>query len=91
MTMTIPAIIFGVLLSTLYGAAFHFWRGGDSKIFLLYLVLAWAGFWLGQYVGELAGWSFWQTGSLNLGVATAGAALFLFAGYGLIRLYSMMK
>jgi hypothetical protein len=61
--MTIPAILFGIFISTLYGAVFHFWRGGSAKMFVLYLVLAWAGFWLGQYIGVLAEWSFWQTGT----------------------------
>jgi uncharacterized membrane protein YeaQ/YmgE (transglycosylase-associated protein family) len=81
--MTIPAAIFGIILSTLYGAAFHFWRGGDTKRLILYLVLGWAGFWIGQFVGNALGWTFAAVGPLNLGVATLGAALFLGVGYWL--------
>jgi uncharacterized membrane protein YeaQ/YmgE (transglycosylase-associated protein family) len=81
--MTIPALLFGILLSTLYGAAFHFWRGGDKKRLILYILLAWAGFWLGQILGTKLGWSFAEVGPLNLGMATLGALIFLGAGYWL--------
>ncbi len=27
--MTLPALLIGILISTLYGAAFHLWRGGQ--------------------------------------------------------------
>ena len=81
--MTVPALIFGIFLSTLYGAAFHFWRGGDKKRLVLYILLAWAGFWLGQILGTKLGWSFAEVGPLNLGMATLGAAIFLVAGYWL--------
>jgi hypothetical protein len=81
--MTIPALIFGILLSTLYGTAFHFWRGGDKKRLILYILLAWAGFWLGQILGTKLGWSFAEVGPLNLGMATLGAIIFLAAGYWL--------
>jgi uncharacterized membrane protein YeaQ/YmgE (transglycosylase-associated protein family) len=81
--MTIPALIFGIFLSTLYGAAFHFWRGGDKKRLILYILLGWAGFWLGQILGTKLGWSFADVGPLNLGMATLGSALFLGIGYWL--------
>jgi uncharacterized membrane protein YeaQ/YmgE (transglycosylase-associated protein family) len=81
--MTIPALLFGIFLSTLYGAAFHFWRGGDKKRLILYILLAWVGFWLGQMLGTKLGWSFAEVGPLNLGMATLGAVIFLAAGYWL--------
>jgi len=81
--MTIPALIFGIFLSTLYGAAFHFWRGGGQKRLILYILLGWTGFWLGQIIGTKLGWSFADVGPLNLGMATLGSALFLGIGYWL--------
>ena len=36
--MTIPAVLFGVLISTLYGAAFHLWRGGNLSKLSLYII-----------------------------------------------------
>ena len=53
--MTIPAVLFGIFLSTLYGALFHFWRGGDTKRLILYIALSWVGFWLGHFIGQLNG------------------------------------
>jgi len=81
--MTIPAVLFGIFLSTLYGALFHFWRGGDTKRLILYLVLSWVGFWAGQLLGTAMGWVFAEVGSLNLGMATLGSAIFLGVGYWL--------
>ena len=79
--MTIPTLLFGIFLSTLYGAAFHFWRGGDIPRLVSYLLLAWAGFWSGHFLGTALAISFWQMGALNVGAATIGAALFLYAGH----------
>lgn len=81
--MTIPAVLFGIFLSTLYGALFHFWRGGETKRLILYIALSWAGFWLGHFLGSSMGWSFAEVGPLNLGMATLGAVLFLGVGYWL--------
>ena len=81
--MTVPALLFGIFLSTLYGALFHFWRGGDKKRLILYLTLGWVGFWSGQILGTVMGWSFAEVGPLNLGMATLGAVIFLGIGYWL--------
>ena len=83
--MTFPAILFGIVLSTAYGTAFHFWKGGSLKKLLLYIVLAWLGFWTGHIVGGLIGWSFAAVGPINTGLATIGSALFLFVGEWLGR------
>ena len=63
--MSQPTILFGMLLSTLYGAIFHFLRGGSIRRLLFYLVVAWAGFWTGDQIGYYAGWTFWSVGVLN--------------------------
>ena len=81
--MTLPTIIFGLLISTLYGAAFHLWRGGNIWRLLLYLILGWSGFWIGQLLANQLGWSFGSVGQLHLGIATIFSGIFLFAGYWL--------
>jgi len=81
--MTLPAILFGMIISTLYGALFHLWRGGSVGRLIFYLCLAWAGFWIGQFLAIQLGWTFLSVGSLHLGLATALSAVFLFAGYWL--------
>jgi hypothetical protein len=81
--MTIPGYLLGFMVSTLYGALFHVWRGGGAGRFLLYLILSWSGFWAGHFLAERLGWSFASIGALHLGMATAGSVLFLGIGYWL--------
>lgn len=81
--MTIPTLLFGFLLSTLYGAVFHFWRGGNAGRLLLYLTLAWAGFWIGQVAAGMLGWTFLSLGALHVGMATICSLIFLGLGYWL--------
>lgn len=81
--MTIPSVLFGIAVSTLYGALFHFWRGGDKKRLILYILLSWAGFWIGHFVGTAMGWSFAEIGPLNFGMATLGSLILLGVGYWL--------
>jgi hypothetical protein len=83
--MTLPVIIFGIFLSTAYGAAFHFWKGGSLPKLFLYILLAWLGFWLGHYVGISLKWNFAAVGSLNAGTASIGSAILLFVGEWLGR------
>ncbi len=89
--MTFPAILFGIVLSTAYGAAFHFWKGGRLNKLLLYIILAWLGFWIGHIVGGLIGWSFAAVGPINAGLATVGSTIFLFVGEWLGRVEVVRK
>lgn len=74
--MTLPALLFGVLVSTLMGAAFHLWKGGGLGRLLLYLILGWVGFWIGHVLGNALGWTFGSIGPLRLGMAiVAGLAV----------------
>jgi hypothetical protein len=81
--MTIPSIIIAVLISSLYGVAFHFWRGGGLGRLIIYLIMAWIGFWVGHIIGNHLNWTFFSIGPLRLGTATLGAAITLGIGYWL--------
>lgn len=81
--MPLPTLILGILISTLYGALFHFWRGGSLGRLILYLVLGWLGFWTGHTLAGLWGWTFASLGTLRLGAATIGSFIFLAIGYWL--------
>jgi len=81
--MTLPSILPRVVLSTLYGAAFHLLRGGSLGRLILYIVLSWIGFWAGHIFAQLMGWSFVRVGALDAGFATLGSLLFLGVGYWL--------
>jgi len=81
--MSIPTIFLGLILSTLYGALFHLWRGGNAGRVLLYLILSWIGFWLGQLIGNYFNLSFDILGQLHIVIATLGSMIFLAVGYWL--------
>jgi hypothetical protein len=81
--MTIPAALLGLLISTLYGVAFHLWRGGGLGRLLLYILLGWVGFWIGHVVATQMEWTFASVGPLRLGAATLFSLLFIGLGYWL--------
>lgn len=81
--MNLPNLLLGFVISTLYGALFHFWKGGSIFRLILLLVLAWLGFFIGHFAGASLKFNFWTVGMLNLGMATVGSAFFLFVGHWL--------
>jgi len=78
--MPFTTIVFGILLSTLYGAIYHLIRGGSTKRMLLSLLLSWAGFWLGDSLGWYMGWSFGAIGNLNAGTGSILSLAFMLLG-----------
>jgi hypothetical protein len=78
--MTLPAFLFGFLISTLLGAMFHLWKNGGFGRLLLYLIFAWVGFWAGHLLGNSLGWTFISIGPLRLGMALLVAAFTLYVG-----------
>jgi hypothetical protein len=89
--MSIPTLLLGLIISTLYGALFHLWRGGNAGRLLLYLVLSWVGFWVGQILGNVLNLSFDTIGQLHIGLATLGSVIFLAIGYWLSLVQSEPK
>jgi hypothetical protein len=81
--MTLPAFLFGLLVSTLYGAAFHVWRGGSFWRLVLYIFLGWAGFWAGHFLGNSMALEIGKVGPLQIGMGTLSSAIFLGVGYWL--------
>jgi len=81
--MTFPALLFGFLLASFYGAFFHLYRGGGIGRLFYYLIMSWAGFSIGQLAASQLGWDFFSLGPLHLGLATLGSFLFLLGGYWL--------
>jgi uncharacterized membrane protein YeaQ/YmgE (transglycosylase-associated protein family) len=89
--LSIPGIFLGLVLSTLYGALFHLWRGGNAGRLLLYLLLAWLGFWVGHVVGNWLNISFDLLGQLHLLLASLGSIVLLAVGYWLSLVQSETK
>jgi hypothetical protein len=79
--MNIPTLIFGGLIATLYGAIFHLIRGGGLNRLIAYIIISWAGFWLGHFIAQRFEIGFINVGSLNLGIATITSFIFMIIGY----------
>ena len=84
--MTIPTILFGLLIAMFCGAIYHLLRGGTGWQLLLYFGWSILGFAVGHYIGVWRGWSFLMVGSINLGTGLIGSAIFLYGGDWLSRI-----
>jgi hypothetical protein len=84
--MTVPAILFALLVALLYGALYHFVRGGGFGRLLLFFILSMIGFALGHLVGLWRGWVWIPVGSINLGLSSMGSLLILVFGDWLTRI-----
>jgi len=89
--MTLPTLLFALLIALLYGALYHLLRGGGFWRLALYLGLSVVGFAAGHLVGLWRGWVFFPFGSLNLGMSSAGSIIFLVIGDWLSRFESNEK
>ncbi|HKI53685.1 MAG TPA: hypothetical protein VJ987_06140 [Anaerolineales bacterium] len=78
--MTLPTLLFALLISSLYGSLYHLLRGGKFWRLILYLGLSTLGFATGHLVGLWQGWVFMPLGSLNLGMSTMGSFFVLVIG-----------
>jgi len=78
--MTLPTLLFALLVALLYGALYHLVRGGGFWRLFLYFGLSLLGFVLGHLVGLWRGWVFIPLVSVNLGLSTIGSFLILLIG-----------
>jgi hypothetical protein len=83
--MTLPAILFSLLIALLYGALDHLIRDGGFWRLILFFFLSVLGFALGTLVGLWRGWVWIPLGTINLGVSTIGSILVLLLGDWLSR------
>ena len=84
--MTIPILLFALLISILCGTLFHILRGGDGWRLLLYFGLSTLGFAVGQWIGTARGWHFLMFGALDIGMGLIGSVVFLIGGDWLSRI-----
>lgn len=83
--MTLPTLLFALIVALLYGALYHLVRGGGFLRLLLYLGLSILGFTAGHLIGLWRGWFLLPLGSLNLGLSSIGSILVLLIGDWLSR------
>lgn len=78
--MTLPALIFGLLIALLCGVLFHIIRGGGGWRLLFYFGLSSLGFALGQWVSIWRGWNLFMFGALDIGTGVIGSFAILILG-----------
>lgn len=72
-----PTVVFGFILATLLGAAFHLVFGGDARRLAVFLLAGWAGFGIGHVAGVLFGINLLNIGTLRVVSASFGALVAL--------------
>jgi len=81
--MTLPALAFGIIFSTLIGAVFHLVTGGSLVRMIVFILFSWIGFWGGHFLANSLGWTFWSLGPLHMGMASCGSIVLLGLGFWL--------
>jgi hypothetical protein len=71
-------VVLGILLASIYGAAFHLIFGGPIRRIVLYLFAAWLGFFIGQFVGDFLNLELLKIGKIHLVSASVGSWIVLF-------------
>ena len=84
--MTLPTLLFALLVALLYGALYHLIRGGSFGRLLLFFILSSIGFAIGHLVGLWRGWIWIPLGAINLGLSSIGSLLTLIFGDWLTRI-----
>ncbi len=84
--MTLPSLLFALLIALLYGALYHLLRGGGFWRLMLYLFLSVIGFAMGYFVGLWLGWTLFPLGPLDLGMTSVGSLVSLILGDWLLRI-----
>ena len=84
--MTLPGILFSLVIAFLAGALYHMVRGGSGWRLLLCLALSTLGFALGQVADMWFGITLFKFGALDIGSGSIGSLLTLILGDWLSRI-----
>ncbi len=89
--MTLPGLALGTLIGALIGVILHLVVGGHLGRIILYILFGIGGFWAGQILAEIAGWTFFNLGVLHLGIAIPVCLLVCAGGYWLSLVQTVKK
>jgi hypothetical protein len=72
-----PALVFSLILASIYAVVFYLWRGRRSRDLLFFWLASVVGFASGQLAGQVWGFVPWTIGQVHAIEATMTALLFL--------------
>lgn len=78
--MTLPAIIFSLIMALLYACVYHLIKGGNLFTLIIYCIVSVMGFFGGQFLASLVGVRIFQMGTINFGVGTISSIGLLLIG-----------
>ena len=79
--MTFPAIIFSIIISSLYASVYHFMKGGNLFTLIIYIIVSVGRFFRrASNLADLLEISFFQLGTINFGVGSLCSLTLLFIG-----------
>lgn len=78
-------LVFGFLVATAYGAAFHLIVGGPARHIGLYLVASWVGFAVGHFAGDYLNIEILRLGVIHLMTGSLGSWIALVTSRWLTR------
>jgi hypothetical protein len=84
--MTIPYLLFALLIALFIGTLYHLVRDGGLGHLLVFLVASVLGFIGGHFLGVWRGWQFLVWGRYNLGMEVLGSLIFLMISDWLLHL-----
>ncbi len=85
MLLVSPALVFGFIISSLYGVAFYLLFGRGWLRLGVYWLIGIAGFAIGQWIGSAVGFSALNVGAVNFLEATLISWVSLFGARALCR------
>jgi hypothetical protein len=72
-----PPLILSLIIASAYAAIFNLWRGGKAKDLLLYLLVCWLGFGIGELAGDLLDVDILMIGQIHVLEGTVGSLVLL--------------
>ena len=88
MFMTLPSLLFALIIASFYGTLYHFIRNGGFWRLVFCIGMSVIGFGVGHLIGLWRGWFLISLGSINLGLSSLGSLIFLVGGDWLSRIES---
>lgn len=88
MFMTLPSLLFALIIASFYGTLYHFIRNGGFWRLVFCIGMSVIGFSVGHLIGLWRGWFLIPLGSINLGLSSLGSLIFLVGGDWLSRIES---